>query len=173
MRVLAILLVSLGFASHAAPGEVSAQQGQRRHLTASLGLFSYQLPHSGLTPMLAVRGSLPISSVLNLETGIVGSRPKYPLGTNTTFIAPEAQVQLVLPFESFVPYMGLGTGAVVHFGNGEDGASQLDMTISGSLGARAWLTSTVGIQAEFRGRGIGFDFDGSSAEYSVGLAWNL
>jgi hypothetical protein len=172
MRVIAILLLSLGIASLAAPREVSAQDWQRRHVTASLGLFSYELPHTGLAPMLAVRGTVPVSSVLNLEAGIVGSRPKYPVGDIATFIAPEAQLQLALPFNRIVPYMGLGTGAVFHFGNSERG-SELDMTISGSLGARAWLNNSVGIQAEFRGRGIGFDFQGSSAEYSAGLAWQI
>jgi hypothetical protein len=173
MRALAILLFSLGLASYAAPRDASAQLEQRRHITASLGVFSYQLPHTGLAPMMAIRGTVPISSVLNIEAGIIGSRPKYPLGDNTTFIAPEAQLQLALPFESIIPYMGLGTGAVIHFGNGENGSSQVDMTISGSLGARVWLSDSVGIQAEFRGRGIGFDFASSSAEYSAGLAWQL
>jgi len=173
MRTLALVLLSVAIAGVPATQDLSAQDIPPRHLTASLGVVSYELVQSGVAPMLAVRGTTPISTVIILEAGLVASRPEYQIGRNSTFLAPEAQLQLALPFNSVVPYMGLGAGAVFDLGSGADGGSDFDMTISGSLGLRAWLTNRMGIQAEFRGRGIGFDFAGSSAEYSVGLAWQI
>jgi hypothetical protein len=172
MRNVALLLVLLVTVSTVGAPSVSAQDAPPRHLSASLGVFSYQLSESGLAPMLAIRGSMPISSVLVLEAGVVGTRSDQ-VGRSAMFLAPEAQVQIALPFESFVPYMGLGLGAVVDFIGTDAGSSQLSMTVSGSLGIRSWLNERIGIQTEFRGRGIGFDFARSSSEYSLGLAWRM
>jgi hypothetical protein len=164
------LLVMLVVVALGTPGRLGAQDPQPRHLTVNTGVFDYELLDSGLAPMLAVRGAMPVSSVLMVEVGVVGSRPKQMPGQNSTFLAPEAQAQLTLPFNTVIPYMGLGFGAVLDFRSAEMGGTQADMTISGSLGMRAWFTNQVGAQAEFRGRGIGVDFQESSAEYSVGLA---
>ncbi len=172
MRTFTLVLVSLTAIWAAGARSVSAQDAPPRHLSASLGLFSYQLSQTGNAPMLALRGSTPISTVLVLEAGIVGAMPDQ-VGRSGMFLAPEAQVQIALPFDSFVPYMGLGLGAVVDFNGPDAGGSHLSMTVSGSLGIRTWLNERIGIQTEFRGRGIGFDFGGSSSEYSVGLAWRM
>jgi hypothetical protein len=172
MPNLALFLISLAAINTVGARTVSAQDAPPRHLSASLGVFSYQLSESGLAPMLAIRGSTPISSVLVLEAGMVGTMADQ-VGRSAMFLAPEAQVQIALPFDSFVPYMGLGFGAVIDFNGPDAGRSHLAMTVSGSLGIRTWLNEQLGIQTEFRGRGIGFDFDGSSSEYSLGLAWRI
>ncbi len=171
MRTISPILLALAVTSIAGPHTVFAQDAPPRHLSASLGVFSYQLAENGVAPMLAVRGNFPISSVLVLEGSVVGSRPDQ-VGRTAMLLAPEVQLQLAMPFERFVPYMGLGVGAVADFGGPEEaeGAS-FNMAISGAVGSRFWLNERIGIQTEYRGRGIGFDFNGTSSEYSLGLAW--
>jgi hypothetical protein len=171
MRTLVPILLAAAVTIVGGPQSVFAQDAPPRHVSASLGVFSYNLSGTGVAPMLAVRGNMPVSSVLVLEAGIVGTRPDQ-VGRTAMFLAPEVQLQLAMPFERFAPYMGLGLGAVADFGGPEEseGAS-FDMAISGAVGSRFWLNERIGIQAEYRGRGIGFDFDGTSAEYSLGLAW--
>lgn len=171
MRTIAPILLALAVTSVVGPHTVFAQDAPPRHLSANLGVFSYQLAENGVAPMLAVRGNFPVSSVLVLEGSIVGSRPDQ-VGRTAMLLAPEVQLQLAMPFERFAPYMGLGLGAVVDFGGPEEveGAS-FNMAISGAVGSRFWLNERIGIQAEYRGRGIGFDFNGTSSEYSLGLAW--
>jgi hypothetical protein len=43
------------------------------------------------------------------------------------------------------------------------------MTISGSVGIKAWLGRGLGAQVEYRGRGVGIDFEGAVNEYTIGL----
>jgi hypothetical protein len=80
---------------------------------------------------------------------MVASRPEHQLGGNATFLAPEAQFQLVLPFDRVAPYMGMGAGAVVNFGGTELGDTQTDLSVSGSLGIRGWIRQRAGVQLEF------------------------
>jgi len=170
-----IVAVVLAFVATGVLGsrESNAQDLQPRHLSANLGVFSYELADEGNAAMVAVRGNMPISSVLTLEAGILVTRPDQ-VGRTATFLAPEAQVQLALPFIRFVPYMGLGLGAAIDFGGPEDAdGTSYDMGVSGSVGARYWLNPRIGLQGEYRNRGIGFDFAGSSSEYTLGLAWRM
>jgi hypothetical protein len=135
--------------------------------TAAVGLFQFELDGNGLAPMVAVRGSTPISSVLLLEASLAGARPDQDSGTSTVLI-PEAQLQLNLPFTSINPYMGLGAGAFVDLKDSDAGGTELDFSISGALGVRAWFGERFGLAVEFRGRGIGADFEHTSAEYTIG-----
>ena len=64
--------------------------------------------------------------------------------------------------------MGLGAGAVLDLGGGEDEGNNLDLTISASLGFRVWFGDRFGVVGEFRGRGIGTGFEQTSAEYTIG-----
>jgi hypothetical protein len=173
MKSIAFGLLLVAWTALPGPAHLAAQDPQPRHLTASLGLLQYDFTATGLAPMLAIRGTTPISSVMVLEAGIVGSRPQQQMGSVSTFLAPEAQLQLALPFVAFVPYMGLGLGAVMDLREAELGGSHTNMTISGSLGVRTWFGGRAGLQVEFRGRGIGLDFEDSSAEYTAGLAWRI
>lgn len=172
MRTIAIIVLALVVTQVLGPRAALAQEAPPRHLAASVGVFSYKLAESGVAPMVAVRASTPVSTVLVIEAGIAASRPDQ-VGNPAMFLAPEVQAQLALPFEAFVPYMGLGFGAVIDFGGPDAGGSQFDISFSGTLGMRAWVNERLGIQGEFRGRGIGYDFATSASEYSLGLAWRL
>jgi hypothetical protein len=169
MRLTSKLLLALTAAlALGLPGAARAQEMMPiAHFTVAAGLFQWELEGSGLAPLLAVRAGTPVSTVLLLEGSVIGARPGQDSGTSTVLI-PEGQFQLAIPFTGVNPYMGLGGGAVVDFGGGEDGGTGIDMTISASLGLRAWFGDRFGIVAEFRGRGIGTDFDRTSAEYTFG-----
>ncbi|MQA89636.1 MAG: hypothetical protein GEU90_05310 [Gemmatimonas sp.] len=134
---------------------------------AALGLMQFELDGTGLAPMVALRGGTPLSSVLLLEGSMAAARPEQTTGTSSVLI-PEAQLQLSLPFTSVSPYMGLGAGAIVDFKNTDSGGTQLDLTISGAVGLRVWIGDRFGLGFEFRGRGIGADFERNTGEYIVG-----
>jgi hypothetical protein len=171
MRSTHFLLAALLVLSSLGPA--AAQDALPRHITTSIGLFQYELSRNGLAPMVAIRATAPASSVLVLEGGVIASRPQQQVGGSTTFLAPEAQAQLVLPFDRILPYMGLGAGAVIDFRSEQLGGTYADFSVSGSLGVRAWVLNRGGIQMEFRGRGIGADFAETSSEYTAGMIWRF
>ena len=164
---LAAVLVAFAAVERAAAQEMAPPT----HVSFNTGLFQFELAGSGYAPMLAFRAATPLTAVLIIEGALLAARPGQQFGETTTFIVPEAQVQLALPFTTVVPYMGLGVGAAIDFRGGAGGGTQTDLTISGSLGIKTWFSDTVGAQAEFRGRGIDPDFTGSSSEYTVGMIW--
>jgi hypothetical protein len=164
-RLLTLLTGALLIAAPRA----AAQEPAPRHVAAVVGLFQYDLSGTGLAPMLALRGTTPVSSVITLEAGVLAARPRQQFGETTTFLAPELQAQLALPFTSILPYMGLGLGGALGFRSSAAGGRTNEISLSGSLGIRGQVWDRYGLQAEFRGRGIGLDFAGSSAEYTVGV----
>jgi hypothetical protein len=155
------------------PGALFGQDPAPRHMTSSLGIFQYDIAGSGFGPMVAFRGTTPLSSVLVLEGGVMAARPRSQPGQARTFVVPEAQFHLTLPFQAFLPYMGLGGGAAFYHRDAAAGGFRTDLTISGSLGFRTWIGQRAGIHVEFRGRGIGLDFESSASEYTAGLIWRL
>lgn len=159
LTLLVLLLVG-GVAGLSAQEEPPA-----RNASVAVGLLQYDLASNGLAPMLAVRVGTPISSVLVLEGALAAGRPEQ-LGASSTLLIPEAQVQLSLPFTRILPFMGLGVGAALDLG----GESSVDLTISGSLGVRAWIGEQMGIVGEYRGRGIGLDFERTASEYTIALS---
>lgn len=156
-----------------APAPASAQiMAPPTHVSVNTGLFQFSLTGNGYAPMVAVRATTPIASVLMVEGSVLAARPGQQFAT-TTFLVPEAQIQLVLPFEAFIPYMGLGAGAAVDLRDGSSGGLETDLTISGSLGVKSWLQSNLGVQGEVRLRGVDASFTGSSSEYTLGLIWRI
>lgn len=155
------------------PDTVRAQEEPPpRNVSAALGLFQFDIVGDGVTPMIALRGGMPIGAVLFLEGNLTAARPGQTFGTSTILI-PEAQLQIHLPFGgSFVPYLGLGAGLALDLrpGGADNGT---DLTISGGLGIRWWLTEQIGVVSEFRARGMGTDFGATSADYTIGLSYQL
>lgn len=148
------------------PDVIAAQEPPPAHLSAALGLFHYEMGEDdGLAPMIALRAGTPVSSVLLLEGSVLAARPDDP--AMSTAIIPEAQVQLSLPFTAVNPYMGMGLGVSVL---DTSAGTNADLTISGALGVKVWLSDRWGMMAEFRGRGLGIDFENTSAEYTVGVS---
>jgi hypothetical protein len=107
--------------------------------------------------MLAVRAELPLTRFALVEGGLTAARPDQQFGARTTFLAPEAQLQLQLPVAGrrVAPYVGAGAGAAFDLRRDRFGGTQADLTVSGAGGLRAWLTEQVGLRAELRVRGVG------------------
>jgi len=141
------------------------------HFSVVAGIFQFDLSGTGIAPMFAFRGTRPLSTAITIEGGLLAARPGQQFGQTTTMLVPEAQIQLTLPFTGLTPYMGLGAGAAFDFRGSDFGGVANFLSVSGSLGMRIGFGERLGAQAEFRGRGLGFDFAGSSAEYTVGLTW--
>lgn len=172
MRAIRATLV-LAFLLPSTPVLAEAQEPQAAHVAAIVGAFRYDMTRTGTAPMIALRATRSAASVLTLEGGVTLARPRPVAGETTTFIAPDVQAQLTLPFSAVVPYMGLGTGAVFDLRSGDAGDSSIDFSVNGALGIRAYLRGRTGVQAEFRGRGVGVDFDRSAAEFTLGLIWRM
>lgn len=174
MRLDSLALALVIFVAAAATAPVSAQDSvPPTHASVNVGLFQFDLADSGFAPMLAVRGATPINNVLLFEAALLAARPDQGFSSASTFIVPEAQVQIVLPFTAFSPYMGLGGGAALDFRPSDGGGTQANLTISGSLGIKAWLNERLGAQGEFRARGVSSEFSGTSTEYTLGLIWRI
>jgi hypothetical protein len=159
------LVVGLVLSFHATAS--AQEEPPARNASFAVGLLQYDLVGNGLAPMLALRVGTPVSSVLVLEGALAAGRPEQ-AGASSTLIIPEAQLQLSLPFTNFRPFFGLGFG--VAFDLNSPTGSSTDMTISGSLGVRTWISDRTGVVAEYRGRGIGIDFAGTSSEYTIALS---
>jgi hypothetical protein len=146
---------------------------RRPAVSMSGGAFAYDLSGTGTVPMLAVRAELPLTRFTLVEGGLTAARPDQQFGARTTFLAPEAQLQLQLPLAGgrVAPYLGAGAGAALDFRGRQFGGTQADLTASAAGGLRAWLTEQVGLRAEMRVRGIGRGFTGSAAEWTLGAAW--
>lgn len=141
------------------------------HLSLTAGVFQFEMEDHGVTPMVGVRGASALVDALVLEVGLLAARPEQNVGHRKTFLVPEAQLQLTLPFTRFVPYMGLGAGAAIEVDAQQAGDLVTDLTYSGSVGLKAWLNERIGGLTEFRVRGLGIDFAQGAVEYSVGMVW--
>lgn len=148
-----------------------AQDAAGPVLSLSAGVSQWDLSGTGTTSMLALRGTMPLSSIVLVEAGFLVMRPEQQFGERTTFVVPEAQLQLQWPLGRFAPYLGIGAGAALDFASEQAGGLDSDLTISGAGGLRLNLTDQWGAQTELRARGIGTGFEGATAEYTVGLMW--
>lgn len=171
-RKLATLCALIGLLGATSMPLVAQETAPPTHVSLNTGLFQFDLSGTGWAPMVAVRAATPISHVLLLEGAFTAARPGQQFAT-TTYLVPEAQIQLVLPFSGISPYMGLGGGAAFDLRDSDVGGLQADLTISGSLGIKAWLKDALGVQAEIRSRGVELDFTGSTTEYTLGLIWRI
>lgn len=149
---------------------VAQESAPPTHLVLQTGLFQYDLVGDGYSPMLAARLVMPVATVLMFEGSLLAARPGQDFGETTTLLIPEGQVQLVLPFERIVPYLGIGAGAAIDLRSSEAGGRQSFATFSGSVGIKYWINSALGTQIEYRARGIGSD--GAAAnEFGLALLW--
>lgn len=144
------------------------------HVLIQTGLFNYdfELDGDGYAPMLAARAVVPVATVLMLEGSVLAARPGQDFGETTTLLIPEVQVQLALPFSQLIPYIGLGVGAAIDFRSSDVGGKQSYATFSGAVGGKYWLRDALGVQLEYRARGIGSE-GASSNEFGLALLWQL
>ena len=135
------------------------------------GVAQFDLSGTGTTPVYSLRADQRHKSWLVTELALGYLRPPMQSGARETLLIPEGQLQVQLPLNYVMPYLGLGGGAVFARGAGE---SETTVTGSVATGLRVDLPhAPVSLQAELRVRGIGSSFSGSTAEWTCGLRWRL
>lgn len=161
-------------------GRLSAQStsattsafGPRPAISLSAGVSQFDLSGTGTTSIVALRGEYPLIPALLIEGGVTIARPQQAFGDRGTLLMPELQLQLQLP-RRVAPFLGLGTGfahdgAIARFGGDAN-----RITFSGAAGLRAAITHEVGIRTELRIREFGTGFNGTTADWTLGVAWRF
>ena len=152
-----------------AASAVEAQDGAWGNLSVSLARLDYDLSGTGHAPALAVRTTRDLTANVRLEVGGVFAKPEQQFGPSTLFM-PEAQLQYRWQAGRLAPYVGGGVGTALVK---SDFHSDWDPTLSFAAGSAVRLTRRVDVTGEFRLRGHEWNFTGTSAEFSAGLAWRF
>jgi hypothetical protein len=137
-------------------------------LTVSAGVSQYDLSGTGNAVHGAVRMLRPIGSAVLFEAGSGITRIAPSTGESSWLLIPEVQLQAQLVSGRFAPYVGAGGGAALAFGGGD---SDAELTLSVGAGVRVAVAPAIALGAELRVRGIGTGFEGSTAEWTAGVAW--
>jgi len=148
----------------------------RYAISLGYGVFDFDLSGTGQSRMWAARVERPLSRYVIAEGGVVYARPYQQFGDTTHFWIGELQVQAQLPTRVVAPYVGVGGGIAWDVRRQPSGTEQrrvTDPTFSAAVGARAWFTKIFGARAELRVRGVGGEFQGSSAEWTIGAVLRL
>ena len=146
-----------------------AQESPWGDLRVSAARIDFDLSGTGSAAGLAVRTSRELFPNIRLEFGGTFARPDQQFGPSTLF-APEAQLQYHWTTGRFEPYAGGGLGAALVTSDFQD---DWDPTLSMAVGTTVRLTERVGVTGEFRLRGHEWDFTGTTAELSAGVAWRF
>jgi opacity protein-like surface antigen len=138
-------------------------------LTVSAARIDYDLVGTGSAAGIAVRTRRTLTSNVGLEFGGLFAKPEQQFGPSTLFV-PEAQLQYRWGAGRLSPYVGAGIGAALVK---SDFRTDWDPTLSFAVGTGVRLTERLGVTGEFRLRGHEWDFVGTTAEISAGLAWRF
>jgi opacity protein-like surface antigen len=138
-------------------------------LSVSAARIDYDLSGTGSAAGVAVRTTRDVTSNVRVEFGGLFAKPAQQFGPSTLFM-PEAQLQYRWSAGRVSPYVGGGIGAALVK---SDFHTNWDPTLSVAAGTGVRLTDRLGVTGEFRLRGHQFDFVGTTAEISAGLAWRL
>ena len=146
-----------------------AQESAWGDLTLSAARIDYDLSGTGTAAGVAVRTTRDLTSTIRLELGGLFARPAQQFGPSTLFV-PEAQLQYHWGGGRISPYLGGGLGAALVK---SDSHTNWDSTLSFAVGTGVRLSEHLGVNGEFRLRGHEWDFVGTTAEISAGLAWRI
>ena len=137
------------------------------------GASTFDLSGTGTATIFGLRayGELGSRFVVG-ELGLSTMSPREQFDRRVTYLAPEAQLQVQLPFAGIRPYLGIGVGSWVSTQAGDDRRTR--MAVSGAVGMRLLpQAAPVGLVLEGRLRGIGEGFGGATADLNAGLAWHF
>ena len=171
-------LVAAILISSASPAH--AQGSSWGDLAVSTGRLDFDLNGTGHTYGVAVRAKRAFSPHIALEVGGVLARycgykndaecwPNKEAGTTSLFM-PEAQLHYRWNMGRVSPYVGGGMG-LSRRGGAE--VSRWDPTFSAAVGSAVYVTERLGITGEFRLRGHGTRFTGTTSEISAGVVWRM
>jgi hypothetical protein len=165
-------LATLSFAFALVISAASTAQAQTSGwgaLSISAARIDYDLSGTGNAPGFAIRTTRDLSPNVALEFGGVFAKLEQPLGTSPLFM-PEAHIRYRWNLGRFSPYMSGGMGASLVTSPFH---SDWDPTLSIAGGTGVRLTDRLAVVGELRIRGHQFNFAGSTADISAGLAWRL
>jgi opacity protein-like surface antigen len=165
-------LVASGVFALAVAGVSTAQAQEPAwgDLIVSAARINYDLSGTGNAAGIAVRTRRNLSSNVALELGGVFAKPEQQIVGPSTLFVPEAQLQYRWGAGRLSPYVGGGIGAALVK---SDFRTDWDPTLSLAVGTGVRLTERLGVTGEFRLRGHEWDFVGTTAEISAGLAWRF
>jgi hypothetical protein len=155
-----------------ATGTLSAAHAQQpgwSDVAVSLSHVDYDLSGTGSALGLAVRTTHPLSDRVRVEVRALFSKPDQQFGPSTLFL-PETQLQFGWRVGRASPYVGGGIGAAMVKSSYH---TDWDPTLSLAAGTGVRLSDRLGLTGEFRLRGHEWEFTGTTAELSAGLAWSL
>ena len=166
MKIIRTFAVISFLAAGATPA--FAQSGTS--LVLGGGVSNFDLSGTGNVPVFSARVTQDLGSNVVVEGGVVFAKPDQQFGPSTLII-PEAQLQYHFPIGRFTPYLGAGIGAARESADGFE--TDWTPTISFAGGTRIAVNDRVGVFGELRIRGFGWDFVGTMADITGGVAIRL
>jgi hypothetical protein len=149
------------------------QSSARPTVSLSTGAMQFDLSGTGTALMAVARGEIPISRIMLLEGSLAYSRPEQQFSGHTSLLIPEVQAHLQWPLGRVAPYLGAGGGLAMDFRGEDFGGLETAVTLSGAGGLRVRFSHRLGARAELRVRGVGTEFSGVAAEWTLGASWRL
>ena len=165
-----ILLLGTGLAALAAfPAFAQAPQWQSKYSAEVVGGVSqFDLSGTGTATIFGAQATARLNRAVLLQGGLRTFRPEEGVGKNRYYI-PEAQLQFQIPASTVRPFIGLGGGYFV----GTEGRPTRG-TASAAGGLRVVLPDyPLDVSGELRVRGIGSNFGGATAEWTLGLGYRF
>jgi Outer membrane protein beta-barrel domain len=147
-----------------------------REISLAVGASQYDASGTGTAAVGALRYSGPIASnwLLGDLSILYASLDEQLSSTNTNLGVVEGQVQAQLPFNSVRPYIGIGGGWLHYFSNAA-GRPATVQTVSGSVGLRVPVATSLVLRGEMRLRAWESGGDGgyhnNAAEFTAGLGF--
>jgi hypothetical protein len=151
---------------------IATAQSDRTSVSVNFGVMQFDLSGTGEAPMFAARFDQELGDIFLAEAGFLFARPDQQFGAKTNLFIPEVQFQAQFPAR-FAPYLGIGAGMAFDFRQERFGGTQSNVSVSGAGGVRFWFNDRFGARGELRVRGIGSEFQGSAAEWTLGANFRL
>lgn len=150
------------------PTRTMADDGNVKTVSVVTGAAQFDLSGTGTTPTVGLRADAEFNRWFVGEVGVTAIRPEEQFIRRATYLLPEFQLQAQLPLRVVHPYFGVGAGLASAPGNPI--RSGTAPTLASAAGVRVLLPgSSTTVRAELRVRGIGENFVGAMADWTIGL----
>ena len=134
----------------------------RSGLGLSVGVAQFDMSGTGTAPFGALRLERELTSWLVGELALGLIRPDEQIASRSTYVVPEAQLQLQRTFGRVRPYVGAGLGMLKSL----NGSARTYAIFSGATGARVAMTNALDLRGELRVTGQ----SATLAQWTLGLA---
>jgi len=155
-----------------------AAQTATREVSFAVGASQFDASGTGTAPIVAIHAATPLVGqwMLGEVSFSYASLDEQFSTTNTRVGVGEGQLQAQFPATRVRPYVGLG-GGWLHYFNNAAGRSAATPTVSGSVGLRMPVASSLMLRGELRLRswkgGGGSGFVNSAAEFTAGMGYRF